>query len=322
MHLPRRGGSSMPDARWQRLESGVRQVWCCPKCESELHLISIDRPTSDCKCQVCGFQIVRYSGFLCFAPELIDRAEGFDPALFEMLARIEETNFWFVNRARLIVALLQRYFPAARNVLEIGCGTGSVLLALQRAMPNLRLAGSELHPGGLQIARKRLGDVLLVQMDARRIPARSEFDVIGVFDVIEHINDDDAVLEQMHAALKPGGGLIVTVPQHRWLWSKTDDAAHHMRRYERGEMERKLDQTASGFRILRSTSYTSLLLPVMILSRLLRRGRSEADPFAELQVSGWLNRALSSVLWLEIGLTRSGLNWPIGGSRVIVAQRL
>ena len=297
-------------------------MWCCPKCESELHLVSFDRPVIDCKCHVCGFKIVHYGGFLCFAPELLDRAEGFDPALFEMLARIEETNFWFVNRAHLIVALLRRHFPAARNILEIGCGTGSVLLALRRAMPKLRLAGSELNPRGLQIARKRLGDVLLVQMDARRIPTCSEFDVIGAFDVIEHIKEDNAVLEQMHAALKPGGGLIVTVPQHRWLWSKTDDAAYHMRRYERGEMERKLGQAASGFRILRSTSYTSLLLPVMILSRLLRRGRSEADPFAELQVSGWLNRTLSSILWLEIGLTRSGLNWPIGGSRVIVAQRL
>jgi SAM-dependent methyltransferase len=297
-------------------------VWYCPKCESELHSFYIDRPAIDCNCYACGFQIFRYNGFPCFAPEQLGVAEGFDPALFEMLARIEETNFWFVNRARLIIALLQTYFPTAGNILEVGCGTGSVLLALRRAMPKLRLVGSELHPRGLQIAQKRLNDAVLVQLDARRIPARSEFDVIGAFDVIEHINEDDAVLAQMHSAIKPGGGLIITVPQHPWLWSETDDAAHHVRRYGRGEMERKLRKAASGFRILRSTSYTSLLLPVMIISRLLRRRGSEASPFAELQVSGWLNRALSSVMWLEIWLTRSGLNWPFGGSRVIVAQRL
>ncbi len=297
-------------------------MWCCPKCESELDCVCIDRPAIESKCHACGFQIFRRDGFLCFAPELLGTPEGFDPALFEMLARIEETNFWFVNRARLIVALLRRYFPAAGNMLEVGCGTGSVLLALRRAMPQLRLVGSELHPRGLQIARKRLDDALLVQLDARRIPARSEFDVIGAFDVIEHINEDDAVLAQMHSAIKPGGGLLITVPQHRWLWSETDDAAHHVRRYEPGEVERKLQKAASGFRILRSTSFTSLLLPVMMLSRLLRRGGSKASPFAELQVSGWLNRALSSVLCLEIELTRSGLNWPFGGSRVIVAQRL
>lgn len=282
----------------------------------------IDCPPSDCKCPACGFQIFHYDGFPCFAPEQLGAAEGFDPALFQMLARIEETNFWFVNRAHLIVILLQKYFPTAGNFLEVGCGTGSVLAAIGRSMPKLRLVGSELHPWGLQIARNQLGDALLVQLDARRIPARSEFDVIGAFDVIEHVNEDDAVLAQIHSALKPGGGLIITAPQHPWLWSETDDAAHHVRRYARGELERKLRKAASGFRILRSTSYTSLLLPAMVLSRLLRRGGSDAGPFGELQVSGWLNQALSSVLGFEIGLTRSGLNWPFGGSRVIVAQRL
>jgi hypothetical protein len=267
-------------------------VWCCPECESELHLVGIDRPAIYCKCHVCGFQIVHHDGFPCFAP--LDRTEGFDPALFETLARIEETNFWFRQSrpfnhlpATQIFSSGQEYY---RDRMRNGFGAASTAARDAKAAAG----GQELNPHGLQIARKRLGDN--VQMDARRIPTRSEFDVIGAFDVIEHINEDDSVLEQMHAALKPGGGLIVTVPQHRWLWSKTDDAAHHMRRYERGEMERKLGKAASGFRILRSTSYTSLLLPVMILSRLLRRGGSEADPFAELQVSGWLNRALSSAL--------------------------
>src|SRR5690348_16051711 len=90
---------------WRSL-IGVRQVWCCPKCESELHLVGFERPGIDSKCHVCGLQIVHYDGFPCFAPEMLDRTEGFDPALFEMLARIEETNFWFVNRARLIVDLM------------------------------------------------------------------------------------------------------------------------------------------------------------------------------------------------------------------------
>ena len=113
------------------LESGVRDLWCCPKCESDLHLVCIDCPPIDCKCHACGFQIVHYDGFPCFAPEQLESAEGFDPALFQMLARIEETNFWFVNRAHLIVILLQKYFPTAGNFLEVGCGTGSVLLALR-----------------------------------------------------------------------------------------------------------------------------------------------------------------------------------------------
>ena len=114
----------------------------------------------------------------------------------------------------------------------------------------------------------------------------------------------------------------MSVPQHPWLWSQSDDAAHHVRRYRRGELERKLAKTSSGFRILRSTSFTSLLLPIMTASRLVPRRRSQMDPLAELQVSGWLNRAFSSVLRVEVELTKCGVDWPFGGSRVIVAQRL
>jgi SAM-dependent methyltransferase len=221
--------------------------------------------------------------------------------------------------SRLIVTLLQRYFPTADNFLELGCGAGSVLVAIRRSKPRLLLVGSELHPCGLQIARNRLGPALFVQLDARRIPTRSEFDVIGGFDVIEHINEDGTVLAQIHSALQPFGGLIITVPPHPSLWSETDDAAHHVRHYERGEVERKLGKAASDFRLpnFTQTSYTSLLLPVMVLGRLLRRGGS---PFVALQVSSWLNQALSSVVGLEIGLPGAAL---IGrGSRVIVAQRL
>ena len=77
-------------------------------------------------------------------------------------------------------------------------------------------------------------------MDARRIPYEAEFDVIGAFDVIEHIYEDAAVLQQMHRAVRPGGGIIVTVPQHRFLWSKQDEFSCHFRRYTRGELMSKV----------------------------------------------------------------------------------
>jgi 2-polyprenyl-3-methyl-5-hydroxy-6-metoxy-1,4-benzoquinol methylase len=261
----------------------------------------------------------------CLAPELIDSLSGFDPKFFDILVRYEETSFWFVNRAALITSLLAKYFPHATELLEIGCGTGSVMMAVRKAMPRMNLTGSELHPSGLVYARKRLGDgTTLLQIDARNIPARSQFDVIGAFDVLEHIAEDEAVMAQMHAALKPSGGVIVSVPQHRWLWSPADDAAYHERRYGRGEMEKKLE--GAGFRILDSTSFNSLLLPLMLASRqmMIVRGRwgQKHDVLSEFQMSGWLNRALSSILRIEVGLAKAGIRWPVGGSRVVVAQKV
>ena len=125
-----------------------------------------------------------------------------------------------------------------------------------------RLVGSELHPSGLAYARKRLpSGVEFVQMDARNIPAVGIFDLIGAFDVIEHIADDEAVLRGMRAATQTDGGTIIAVPQHPWLWSRADDIAYHQRRYRRGELEAKLRR--NGFEILFSSSFTALLLPLM-----------------------------------------------------------
>jgi hypothetical protein len=156
-------------------------------------------------------------------------------------------------------------------------------------------------------------------MDARDVPAVGVFDLIGAFDVIEHITDDEGVLCGMRSATQAGGGAIVAAPQHPWLWSRTDDLAHHQRRYRRGELEAKL--TRNGFEILFSSSFTTLLLPLMATSRLMGRvGGAQDDGFREFKLNPRVNDAFISVLRAEIGLTLSGWRWPAGGSRIVVAR--
>ena len=75
-------------------------------------------------CPHCGFEPPRIGGFPAFAPELAQGASGYDPAHFAELARLEAGNFWFRARNRLLTWALRRYFPGARSLLEIGCGTG------------------------------------------------------------------------------------------------------------------------------------------------------------------------------------------------------
>jgi ubiquinone/menaquinone biosynthesis C-methylase UbiE len=300
-------------------------MWRCPNCESAATFCGDRRPwPAGWRCGACGFRVRHYEDIPCLAPDLIGTDSGFNPALFESLMRFEETSFWFVNRAKLIVSMMRKHFPAARNFLEVGCGTGSVLLALTHAVPDLKVTGSELHPEGLACARRRLDpEVALLQMDARSIPAREHFDVVGAFDVIEHIPEDQRVLDQIYAVLQPGGGAIIAVPQHPWLWSPADDAARHQRRYARGELEQKL--THVGFRILESTSFNAVLLPLMIVSRQLAKARvrsgAEPNPLSEFEIPGWLNGILSMALEVETGLTVAGIRWPVGGSRFVVAQK-
>jgi SAM-dependent methyltransferase len=255
-----------------------------------------------------------------FAPELADTVSGMDPKNFDELAQLEAGYFWFVTRSELIVGLANKYFPGARRFLEIGCGTGAVLREMAGSRHWERLVGSELHPSGLAHARGRLpSDVEFVQMDARDIPGVGVFDLIGAFDVIEHIRDDEAVLRGMRAATQAGGGTIITVPQHPWLWSNADDLAYHQRRYRRGELETKL--LRSGFEISFSSSFTALLLPLMAASRLMSRGvQEDADDFREFRLNRHINNAFTAVLRAEVRTTLAGWQWPAGGSRVVVAR--
>jgi SAM-dependent methyltransferase len=268
-------------------------------------------------CRSCGNAIETGDGIPLLAPALAYSTSGMDPELFEPLARWESDNFWFVPRNRLIVGVLDRYFPTAEIVMEIGCGNGFVLSAISELKPWRRLVASELQRAALTTARSRLDSrAEFVQMDARAIPAAETFDVIGAFDVLEHIEDEKAVLTAMHRALRPGGGIALTVPQHPWLWSGTDEAAHHKRRYRRGELEKKVE--AAGFRVLFSGSYTALLLPLMILSRLNRRANTL---HREFELSPLANGVLKAVLNFEVTLTLAGFRFPAGGSRVVVAAK-
>lgn len=258
-------------------------------------------------------------------PELADTVSGFDPADFAFLAEAELLHFWFTTRRELIGFLVDRHFPRATRFAEIGCGSGNVLGYLARARAWQRLLGTDIHTRGLSLARPRLpAKVELLQLDARRMPFRAAFDLIGAFDVLEHIPEDEEVLRGFAAALVPGGGLIVTVPQHPFLWSAADEVAHHVRRYRRGEMEAKLCR--AGFSVLFSTSFTALLSPAMLASRLLSRRRAgRGDPRAlaraEFALPRGLNAMLAVITRTEIALTRRGVRWPFGGSRVVVAIR-
>jgi SAM-dependent methyltransferase len=255
-----------------------------------------------------------------FAPDLADTVSGMDPQNFEVLSKVEAEHFWFVVRNELIVGLINKFFPAARRFLEVGCGNGAVLRAIAQSRPWERLVGSELHPSGLAYARKRLPSAVeFVQMDARNIPAVGVFDLTGAFDVIEHIADEEGVLRGMRAATRTGGGTIIAVPQHPWLWSRADDVALHQRRYRRGELEAKL--LRNGFEVLFSSSFTSLLLPLMAASRLKGRGNeTNDDVLREFKLNRYINELFIVILRAEIRMTLAGWRWPVGGSRIVVGR--
>jgi SAM-dependent methyltransferase len=259
-------------------------------------------------------------GFPCYAPALAEGGAGYDAAHYHVLADFEAGNFWFRARNQLIVAAMRKHAPQMREFLEIGCGTGFVLRGIREAFPHVGFTGSEVFVEGLRHAAPRLPGVRLVQMDAREIPATAAFDAIGAFDVVEHIDDDRRVFAQVHRALKPGGCMVLTVPQHAWLWSEQDDIAHHVRRYPRDELVGKVRE--AGFEVVQVTSFVTLLLPLMMLSRRRRPDpAATTDPFREFRMPRWMNRLLYMGMQLDLAAIRLGLSLPIGGSLLLVARK-
>ena len=274
--------------------------------------------SSQWECPLCQYFPTEINGFLAFSPELATSNEGFESNLFEQLARLESRNFWFRSRNRLIIWALRKYFPNFQDFLEVGCGTGFVLSGIEKEFPHLKLQGSEVFIHGLGFASERLAHTDLFQMDARNIPFDQEFDVIGAFDVIEHIQEDSLVLSELYRSTKQG--IVLSVPQHPWLWSQADDYAHHVRRYHSQELKSKVE--AVGFRVTRMTSFVALLLPLMLASRLRqRRVRNNYDLTAELNIRQWINSTLESVMTVERKMIQMGISFPLGGSLLLVAYK-
>lgn len=281
---------------------------------------------SNLHCATCGVAPTFIDGFCAYAPDLAHSGGGFQPDYFAELARLETENFWFRARNQLIVWAIKAYCHDFHSFLEIGCGTGYVLSGVAKAFPEAMIYGSEIFTTGLGFAAERLPLANFMQMDGRNIPFLEEFDIIGAFDVLEHIQEDELVLSQVYSSLKPGSHVVLTVPQHPWLWSAIDEHAYHVRRYTAADIHRKLE--AVGFEIVRSTSFVTTLLPAMMASRFLKRNKTtyaldttEDDMASELKLSPWMNKLFFQFLQVELNLIKTGLNFPIGGSRLVVAKK-
>ena len=247
-----------------------------------------------------------------------DIPELFPPSAFNQLAEMEAGHWWFRSRNRILLWAFKQHIGNFQRFLEIGCGTGFVLEAIHNANPSAKMYGSEYFEEGLVHARKRVPSANFSKLDARKMNDDERFDCIGAFDVIEHINEDELVLSNLSRALKNGGTLLVTVPQHRWLWSVVDEHACHVRRYTRSELVSKVTQ--SGLTVEYVTSFVSLLVPFMWLSRL-RSNNENYDPMDEFRIPNWLNRLLEMIMTFELGLLKIGITLPIGGSLLLQARK-
>ncbi|MEM9408710.1 MAG: methyltransferase domain-containing protein [Acidobacteriota bacterium] len=274
-------------------------------------------------CPECGNAPEERRGFPHFAPLLADENDQFVAEAFSRLAEVEPHSFWFRERNQNILWALGRYFPDSSSVCELGCGTAFVLEALTRFLPDATFVGCEVFTEGLVEAGRRLEAstatglderLSLLQLDGRNLPFEEHFDLFCAFDVLEHIEEDEVVLGNAHRALRPRGGLLITVPQHPFLWSHEDDYSGHQRRYRRKELVTKVE--GAGFEVLRVSSFVSLLLPLLIAQRAWSRFSKPPEPGTyALRPAAPVNAVFGATLKMERALLRLGGSWPAGGAR-------
>ncbi len=261
----------------------------------------------------------------------IEGRESYDPVFFNSLARIEDKHFWFRTRNRIINTLTRQVTASLRpgyRVLEIGCGTGNVLRTLKRACPNAFVLGVDLYLEGLRFAGLRV-DSPLLQADLFHLPFQSKFNLVCMFDVLEHLQDDVSVLKYLYDMIAPGGILFLTVPAHQSLWSFLDEAYHHCRRYESSDLEKKLLET--GFQVSYSTQFMTAIYPFVWLSRRIRfmslnKGALSVEEFntlatSEFKITPIVNPILAGLLSIEIPFIAKRKKLLVGTSILALAYK-
>lgn len=228
---------------------------------------------------------------------------------------LEDSHWWFVGRRRILGAIAERFnlFDSEARVLDAGCGTGGTLRWLK---------GKGVKSFGFEPERRVVKRVVRSGLDVRygqlpnEVPDYKDlFDVVLSLDVLEHIADDALSLDSMHALLRPGGHLLLTVPSFQFLWSAHDILNHHYRRYRRQQLKTMLEER--GFQVQYASYYNAFLFPIIAVLRKLKLQRS-GDLHS---TTPWLNAILTGIFAAESNFIQSGCRFPFGVSLVFVARK-
>lgn len=241
-----------------------------------------------------------------------------NPEAYVEMAATESTHWWFRARRRILDRIIDSLaLPHAARILEAGSGTGGNLSMLSR---HGSVSAFEMDDSARELAAEKAAGRFILRAGScpHDIPFPGEqFDLICMFDVLEHIDEDVLTLAALRTHLAVGGRVLVTVPAYPWLWGVHDEFLHHKRRYTSRGLRQAL--AAGGLAVDRITHFNMLLLPLAILARLkdhlmpIKRSSGTAVPPAPV------NAALGAILSSERHLLAT-LNLPAGVSLLAIAH--
>jgi SAM-dependent methyltransferase len=236
------------------------------------------------------------------------------------LAEVEDRMWYFrALHGNLALGFTAAGLPAKPAILDAGCGTGGLLLQLQRRLPGARLSGVDFAPLACELARERCGPAIdIKQGSITALPFADEsFDGVVSADVVCQVDDEALALREFFRVLRPGGVAVINMPAYAWMWSYHDEAVANKRRYARGELARLV--RAAGFAIERLTYWNAIPFPLVWAKRkLLPRdaGVSDVSLFPRP-----IEAAFNGVMAIEHAWLRAGANWAWGASVLAVGRK-
>lgn len=238
---------------------------------------------------------------------------------YARMAEREANYWWHVGRLKIIETYLEKTTRGKRDVriLNVGCGTGGTMPVLERygTVDSVDVSDEAIA------SMRRLGYNRVQKMTGPELPCLdASYDIVGAFDVLEHIENDAAALREWGRALREDGSILLTVPAYQWLWSSHDVALHHFRRYSMARLKRVA--ATAGF-ATRQASYAFVFsLPLVAGFRFLQKkgdcGKTPETSYVD--VPSWVNSAFTQLLFLEAKAHRY-LPFPAGTSIIARLQK-
>lgn len=240
----------------------------------------------------------------------------------DLCFHLENRSFWFRHRNNIISALLGK-FPPRGTFFDVGGGNGVVTQAVQDIVPAVLV---EPGPAGVLNAQKRGVRNIVQSMWSSEIVKPEAAAAVGLFDVLEHIENQHDFLRQVHTTVAKEGLLFVTVPAMSWLWSIDDVSAGHYRRYDLAQVRHVMQE--AGFEVLFSSYMFSLLpLPVWLIRSLPSKVNWRESPSMQLPEKEYVVNPKTEEL-IVAPVLRWELRWisklrrvPIGTSCVVVGKK-
>lgn len=232
--------------------------------------------------------------------------------------KLENTYWWFIARNKIIKKLIDKTCNLNKGdqVLDVGVGTGGFASHISE---DFDVIGLDTSKTALEYCEKR-GLKNLYNMTLDQFP-KDDWNIkaVTMLDVVEHIEDDLAVVKEVYELLPKGGSFIAAVPAYQWLWSRHDEIHMHYRRYTGARFKKLLKD--AGFSVKYSSYYNHFLFLPAVAKRFVDKIFSTKKDDAPVdEVSPMMNSLFTKIFSFESKLMPA-IKFPFGISYVAIAEK-